>query len=188
MRVPLRHSYRAWPQFDAFDDAACRRIKRRAHRAAAARVGWSILGFAAVAVFTFILMAPLLAAVIAEADNSLRSAGRSYPSLFLWFVILHLFGMIPGVLLLCLADVSARRRLLNELDRTTCVGCGYPLTGLPAVADAIRCSECGEVLPLSDVSPETREQLLGRRCPVQNPLPLPLPPPRPPRCPRRRLD
>lgn len=161
MRAPLRHAYRAWPQFDAFDDAACQRIKRRAHRAAAAKVGWSILAFAAVVVLTLILFQPLFAVITYAADVSLRNAGRSYPSLIIWFVILHLCGMIPGVFLLLVADVSARARMLKELDRTSCVGCGYALTSLPMLGDAIRCPECGETLELSDVSAATREHLIA---------------------------
>lgn len=179
MRVPLRHSYRAWPQFDAFDDAACRRIKRRAQRVGAAKVASSIFGFATVVVLTLILALPLFMLVVDAADFYLRRAQRSYPSLIIWFVILHFFGMIPGVFLLLVADVSARGRLLRELERTTCVGCGYPLSGLPAVADAIRCSECGEVLPLSDVSPETREHLLASAVSSSEPVPSPSPSPTP---------
>ena len=153
MRVPLSDFIRALPEFDDFDDEACRRIVTRARRSRnSAAVARGLLCFLPLAVFTLFLSAPVIVLIIDCVDVYLRSTERSIGSQVCSVAILLIAGLVPALLLMMLADAIARARLIKELTRTTCVGCGYSLLGLPTADDRVRCPECGEVLHLSDVS------------------------------------
>lgn len=153
MRVPVSDFFRALPELDHFDDAACRRMVTRARRSRnSAAVARGLLCFLPLAAFTLFLSAPVIVLIIDCVDIYLRSTERSIGSQFCSFAILLIAGLVPALLLMMLADALARVRLIKELTRTTCVGCGYSLLGLPTANDRVRCPECGEVLHLSDVS------------------------------------
>ena len=154
MRIPLTNICRAYPEFDHLDDEACRRLVRRARVSYTPKQRFvNTATFVPVALFLVVVSLQAGVFVVSAADDVLRETGRSAPSLVIAFVALVAMGVLPCLLLLSVSHALFRERLRQELHRTTCARCRYGFIGLPIENDAVRCPECGEVMPLGDLSP-----------------------------------
>ncbi len=154
MRIPLRKHYRAFREFDGFDDATCERLLKRARRAQTPGAQLlRILAFLPIALFVLVIGAVWFLMMVDAADHLLRDSGRSLWALVGSFFLLLISACAPFVVLLRVTDEFRRRDLRRELERTRCAKCRYGLIGLPVENDAVKCPECGEVMPLGDLSP-----------------------------------
>jgi hypothetical protein len=174
MRIPTSKIYRAFPEFDRFDDATCERYIRamssvpgRFLRRWTERVLWSIahvvtvlVGFVAVG----IAIAKLFGVSSTVSD-----------SLVLLVSAVSMFLACTGgpLLVLVLRDVVLRRRIAAQLTLTKCPACRYNLLGVPLTdslptdeanhaegpSAGIICPECGFVTRLADIAPETADAI-----------------------------
>lgn len=154
MRIPLSKHYRAFREFDGFDDATCERLLKRARNAQSAKS--QALNLLIFLPLLFLVLAGGAAIFVFAVDNvdvMIRRAERAAWAYATGFCVLVAVASVPLVVLLVAVDGFRRRDLQRELERTRCAKCRYGFIGLPVENDAVRCPECGEVMPLGDLSP-----------------------------------
>ncbi len=140
MRLPLSKVYRAFPELDRFDDAACRAFVSDVSR----QHWWSALQTAIFSVVVAVLLALggllIIGTEMAQRQSVLTRWGE-LAGLIVVFVGPILFGM-------AMRDWWLRRRLQERIDASRCFACNYSLVGMPAEEAGIRCPECGARTPV----------------------------------------
>jgi hypothetical protein len=148
MRLPSRRVYRAFPELDRFDDAACQRFAREAMRMSrGAWAGW-IVGTGAVAIGAGIGVFVGGVLLVRPFIRASRLAPGDWTMLLALAVIVL---AISTALLVPLAvrDWLLRRRIRRHIWSWRC-RCGYLLLGLVPRDGALTCPECGEATALAD--------------------------------------
>ena len=140
MRLPMSKVYRAFPELDRFDDAACRAFVADVSR----RHWWSALRTAIFSVIVAVLLALgglfVIVSEMSQRPNTLTQVGELI-GLVAVFVGPIVFGM-------AMRDWWLRRRLQERIDASRCFACNYSLVGMPAAAEGVCCPECGAVTPV----------------------------------------
>ncbi len=156
MRIPLSKIYRAFPEFDPFPDDECERYLRYAYRRARLRIGCiPVLVFAA----TLVMCATIfILTVVALGRAGVRP---SEPGVVFLLAIIGIVA-VPSMIALITRDRILFRVLHDRIKNARCPGCEFSLLGLPIVAGAARCPECGFNVVLREHN-LTPEDLLIRR-------------------------
>lgn len=140
MRLPLSKVYRAFPELDRFDDAACRAFVSDVSR----QHWWSALRTAIFSTVIAVLLAlgglTLIGTEMARRDSALTQ----------WAELAGLVAVFVGPIVFGMAmrDWWLRRRLQERIDASRCFACNYSLIGMPAGDAGVCCPECGAVTPV----------------------------------------
>jgi DNA-directed RNA polymerase subunit RPC12/RpoP len=151
MRIPLRKTYRAFPELDRFSDEDCERYLRYANRRAGTRIGCAML--LAIAI-SMIAWGPLVFIGLRAAAPRL-DMGTGFE------VFMMLTATIAITIVPALAGLFARDRVLlaairDRLQSARCPQCTFSLLGLPVANGIVRCPECGSRITLAehDLTPD----------------------------------
>ncbi len=174
MRIPTSKIYRAFPEFDRFDDSTCERYIRAMSAAPgqfvrrwAERLAWLVASVIAVALG--VLTGLYVIGRVFDISSTLPDA----VVLVLTAVSLFLACTAGPLVVLVIRDTVLRRRIAAQLTLTKCPACRYNLLGVPlqeslhgADGDGesgggggVICPECGFVTVFADIAPETAEAI-----------------------------
>lgn len=148
MRLPISKVYRAFPELDAFDDAACRRYVQLANEQfGTSKSGWIALGL----IIAFAIALPgaaFLPVLCDRADQKLMwKVDPAYTLGGLYMAVVLLMAFTP---LLLLRDAWLKRAILEKLRLARCPRCSYSLLGLAVKDGAVTCPECATPFVLSE--------------------------------------
>lgn len=189
MRIPASKVYRAFPEFDRFDDATCERYIRamctapgRFWRRWIERVLW------AMAYVVVVLVGFLTVGIAAERAFGVSSTVSDSLVLLVMALSMLLACTAGPLLVLVFRDLVLRRRISAQLTLTKCPACRYNLLGVPlqpsldgadggagkngAESGGVICPECGFVTSFADIAPETAEAI-RRAADASHPLNTP---------------
>lgn len=150
MRLMASKVYRAFPELDQFDDAACERFVRGARRQ---RSLWSWLRGVVVSlviVAAASVVSVMLMVTVTRYVSRIRTPLETTYLLGTAAALSFSVGA-PFIAVLVLRDQLLRRAVREILKRTHCLKCRYPLLGIPIHSDSVRCPECGEVAKLDEL-------------------------------------
>lgn len=156
MHIPFARIYRAFPELDPFTDEECERYMRYAYRQARFRIGCiPIIAFA----LALIAWGTITGLIVVAIERTGMRPGP--PELVFLLMVVSQFG-VPAILALIVRDKVLFRVLHDRIRTARCPQCEFSLLGLPVVAGAARCPECGLNVILSQHN-LTPEDLLIRR-------------------------
>lgn len=148
MRIPASKVYRAFPEFDRFDDRRCEAYIAYMHRTPGNHL--DLVKF----VLALLGVVGVLGWVVASTiwgDYLARWLRPNTPKVMLdsmWFVctaVLLLVGCLAIALtLLSVRDLHLRTVLRRQLRGVRCQVCTYSLLGMPVVEGVVQCPECGD--------------------------------------------
>ncbi len=163
MRIPATKVWRAFPELDQYDDAACLRYTSEARRRH--RVSGILLGATAVPIA---LLAGLIGINVSWALTDAMIPGGADPSPLQWAASVVFFLVPPLAIAACLLlvrDAWLRLAVRARLNTMVCTKCRYSLLGLEARQrwgeEFFVCPECGQRIAISSEMREQIAQLAG---------------------------
>ena len=148
MRLPHSKVYRAFPEFDKFDDARCEAYVLTIRRSEGKRGCLIGAAYAVAGVLVAFVLMIVLGTASALLSDRLDMRGRPWANtdLFLlaMLIVIVAIPLTTGILLaLVLRDRHLRRSIARQIEGSRCPECAYLLLGLMPRDCAIRCPECG---------------------------------------------
>jgi len=148
VRLIVRKVYRVFPELDRFSDAECEGfvgLVARRHRLARFFVSLTL------AIVGGILF--LGGSFLSSAIGEVWSRSGDAPAFVEdgWHLLVGIIASVVGAMYFTSAARNAwlRGKIQEHLTTIECMGCEYPLLGLPVVGGGITCPECGQRFDLA---------------------------------------
>lgn len=150
MRVPLSRVYRAFPELDHFSDQECEALVAAArHRYRAAVLAFFAITVVAVAIVS-LAGAVLFIALLSQTRSGVGVGTRQHFEL-VFMLALFIIAVTLSVAALITRDAALRWVIRRQIIDARCPECAYPLLGLEAAHDEVRCPECGRLCRLAEM-------------------------------------